>query len=352
VKTLSRLALALLIVAAGTARARADVQKKTLLSSDGTLYAVQTGLASELGLTDVGPNDYAVVWSSLAQDGTTAGGEIPHAANSNPKTSLDLTFDEPTGTLVVLWREESSILNLIKLAFARGGAWTLANLQPNIGFPHAYNPEMLLTHQTVHSLDAAGADVYTNRSVLSVIWWEEASVAQARYASVFLDETIDPSQIEVINLPDMVNAQGPTSLAGIPRGSYAFPALQSAGPGGGILASFSAVATGQQFVVRIDFPTDLGQPSVDPATWLRRRIPVVGVVSVGQISAVPAMDAASIGTAIGSSYRPTLYWSDGTALHYIRFDGTVWSDTRSITLGDGMTYDQAVALVWAMAQRN
>jgi hypothetical protein len=351
VKTLSRLALALafaLVAAVGTA----DVQKKTLLASDGTLYVAQTGLASELGLTDLSPNEYAVIWTSLAQDGTTAGGEIPRAANSNPKTSLDLTFDEPTGTLVVLWREESSILNSIDLAFSRSGNWTLASLLPNIGFPHAYNPQMLLTHETVHSLDKDGADVFTNRSVLSVIWWEEASVAQARYASVFLDETIDPSQIEVMNLPDLVNAQGPTSLAGIPRGSYAFPALQPAGPGGAVLASFSTISTGQQYVVRIDYPTDLGQPALDNSTWLRRRIPVVGVVSVGQISAVPAMDTASVGTVVGSSYRPTLYWSDGTALHYIRFDGTVWSDVRSIALGDSMTYDQAVALVVSMAQRN
>ncbi len=161
-KTLSRLALALafaLVAAVGTA----DVQKKTLLASDGTLYVAQTGLASELGLTDLGPNEYAVIWSSLAQDGTTAGGEIPRAANSNPKTSLDLTFDEPTGTLVVLWREESSILNSIELAFSRSGNWTLASLLPNIGFPHAYNPQMLLTHETVHSLDKDGADVFTNR---------------------------------------------------------------------------------------------------------------------------------------------------------------------------------------------
>ena len=27
-------------------------------------------------------------------------------------------------------------------------------------------------------------------------------------------------------------------------------------------------------------------------------------------------------TIVGSSYHPTLVWSDGTALHYIRFDGT------------------------------
>src|SRR6185295_16581801 len=111
----------LLLVAA--AAAPAEVQRKTLLASDGTLYRVATGPTSELGVQDVTSQDFAVTWSSVTQDGTTSGGLIPGAASLNPKTSLDLTLDEPTGTLVVLWREEATILNAIRVAFGRAGAW-------------------------------------------------------------------------------------------------------------------------------------------------------------------------------------------------------------------------------------
>lgn len=354
-KTRRRLALAFALLLASGA-VFAEVQKKTLLSSDGTIYQVQTGLVSELALAGTGlaSDDYAVVWSSVAQDGTQAGGIIPGASNSMPKTSLDLTVDEPTGTVVVLWREENSLLNKIRLAFGKAGSWTLADLLPSVGFPQAYNPQMLLTHQTVHTLDDSGADVFTSRSVLSIIWWEESSYAQARYASFFLDESIDPSQVAIYNLPELVNDQGPTDLQNIPRGAYAFPSLQSEGPSGAILASFAALNSDKHYVVRLSYPTDLGKPAPDNITWLRRRIPVVGIASTGPIAAMPSFDAASVSvhTVVGSSYKPTLYWLDPAGLHYIRFDGASWSAVRTISLSDGMTYDMAVGLVEGMAQRN
>jgi hypothetical protein len=353
VKILRRSTLALaLLLAAGAACA--EIQKRTLLAMDGTLYAVQTGLVSELALVDSGlsPTDFAVVWSSLGQDGAQAGGVIPGAANSMPKTSLDLTVDEATGTLVVLWREENFVLNKIRLAIARSGNWTLTNLLPNAGFPHAYNPKMLLTHQTVHWLDENDVDVFANRSVLSVTWWEEAQQFQARYASIFLDETIDPSQVAAYNLPELVNDLGPTALQDIPVGAYAFPSLQSEGPGGAVLASFAALSSNKHYVVRVTYPTELGKPSIDNITWQRRRIPVVGIANEAPIAAIPTFGTASVHTVVGSSYRPTLHWRDDVALHYIRFDGAAWSEVRSIAFNDEMTYDKAVALVEGMAQRN
>jgi hypothetical protein len=350
-RALFRTALAVALLAA-SAFASAEVQKRTLLASDGTLYQAATGLASDLGLTGFSAGDYAVVWNAAAQDGTLSGGSIPGAANGSPKTSLDLTFDEPTGTLVVLWREENSLVNKIRLAFGKSGAWTVADLLPNVGFPHAYNPQMLLTHQSVHSVDADDADVFTNRSVLSIVWWEEASAAQARYASFFLDETIDPSAVAIYDLPELVGDSGRTVLEGVPRGAYTFPALQAEGPGGAVLASFASLASGKENVVRLTYPTELGKPSADNSTWLRRRIPVVGVVSQGPIAGVPSMEAASVHTVVGSSYRPTLHWRDELALHYVRFDGAAWSDVKSIVFTPDLGYDQAVALVEEMARRN
>ncbi|HYB54306.1 MAG TPA: hypothetical protein VEG84_10600 [Thermoanaerobaculia bacterium] len=343
-----------LLLAAGTLHA--DVLKKSLLSSDGTLYQVQTGLVSELGLSGPGldPGDYAVVWSSTAQDGTQASGVIPGVSNSNVKTSLDLTYDEPTTTLVVLWREGNALVDKIRLAFSKAGSWTVADLLPNIGFPHAYNPQMLLTHQVTHTLDDKGGDVYTPQSILSIVWWEESSLAQARYASFFLNETIDPSQVSIYNLPDLVADQGPTSLQNLTEGSYAYPALQAEGPGGAILASFADLASDKQYVVQLSYATDLGAPGAGNMTWLRRRIPVVGIASQGPISAVPAFGglSVSVGTVIGSSFLPTLYWQTNGLFQYTRFDGAQWSAILSLTLSSDLTYDQAVVLIQGMAQRN
>ncbi len=354
-KSLRRFALALaLLLAAGVASA--EIQKRTLLAMDGTLYQVQTGLVSELGAGGLGPAGPPTSPSSGARSGRTGrrrAASSPAPSNSMPKTSLDLTVDEATGTLVVLWREENFVLNKIRLAIARSGSWTLANLLPNAGFPHAYNPQMLLTHQTVHWLDEDDVDVYANRSVLSVIWWEEASQSQARYASHLPRRDDRPvAGRRSTTCPSWSTTSGRRSLEDIPTGAYAFPSLQSEGPGGEVLASFAALSSKKQYVVRVSYPTELGKPSIDNITWQRRRIPVVGIASEAPIAAIPTFGAASVSTVVGSSYRPTLHWRDDVALHYVRFDGTAWSAVRSIAFSDEMTYDKAVALVEGMAQRN
>ena len=62
--------------------------------------------------------------------------------------------------------------------------------------------------------------------------------------------------------------------------------------------------------------------------------------------------SALIGTIIGSSYNPTFYWQDTSAMRYIRFNGTAWSDTLSIPIDSNLTFDKALRLLEGMAARN
>jgi hypothetical protein len=351
---------AALFLSAGFALA-ADIPSKTLVTTDGTLYEARTGTVADLGITNLNldPGTFVIEWASLTQDGTQNRGVLQGSPSSNPKTSLDLTFDEPTGSFVILWRENASIINQLRLAVMRSGVWSFADLIPNMGFPLAFNPRMLLSHQTVTTTDDGGKITRKNRSILSVIWWEEASYAQARYAPIFLDEEISMTTVKVYDLPTLVGSGGPTVFDDVPSAAYVYPALQLQGPGGAILASFADLASKEHYVVRIDYPTSLGNPA-DPKNpvWERRRIPVVGIAATGPIafrrpvdgSATP--EKAPVGTIIGSSYNPTLYWNDGTAVRYVRFDGQNWSDSRALALGGSLTYEKAQRLLEAMAARN
>ena len=134
---------------------------------------MRSGSAADLGVAGAGilPTDNLIEWTSLAQDGTSALGVIPNTTSANAKTNLDLAFDAQSGSLVLLWKEEVSILTVLHLGVFKGGAWNSLDLLPNLGVAHAYNPQMLLSHQTVHMLDDAGNDVWKTRSLLSVIWW-------------------------------------------------------------------------------------------------------------------------------------------------------------------------------------
>ncbi len=329
-------------------------EEKSLLAPDGTLYSVRSGYASDLGLGDgVNPSDYVVAWSFRRQDGSTGQGIVPDTAGRSSKRNLQLTYDEPTGSLVLLWKEDFTVLNVLRLGIFKDGVWTLANLLPNLGFAHAYNPQMLLSHQTVSTQNADGSSESRMRTILSVIWWEEAQYLQARYAPIFLDEVSDASDVRVYDLPAAVGGGGGPTLTGDRApGSYMYPALQPEGIGGALLASFADLGSDKQYVVRITFPSDLGKPGHDNVKWLRRRIPVVGVASEGPVSdSVPAA-IERVTTIIGASYRPTIVWRADTTVGFTRFDGKTWSSARTIPLDTSMTYDRAFRLVQEMAARN
>jgi hypothetical protein len=329
------------------------VEEKSLLAPDGTLYVVRAGFAGNLGIAGGGisPSSFVIEWTSRSQDGTVALGVVPDTEDQNVKSNLDLAYDELSGSLVLLWKEQISILNYLHLAVFRGGVWTQTDLLPNLGFFQAYNPRMLLAHQTVKYQNADGNAVAVTRSILSIIWWEESQYAQARYAPIFLDEDLSASDVKIYDLPATIGGAGAVNYGVRNPGSYMYPALQFDGSSGAILASFADLNADRQFVLRITYPDDLGRSGPTNATWLRRRIPVVGVTSEGPIADTPAMQYA-VSTVIGASYKPTLLWRADNAVGYTRFDGKKWSSVKTIPLDDSMSYDRALRLVEEMATKN
>jgi hypothetical protein len=335
--------------------APASAEEKSLLAADGTLYEVRAGLAADLGLAegDVAPDDYLIEWTERHQDGSIQVGVIPGTVGRNVKRNLDLAFDERSGSLLLLWKEELAPLSVLQLGVLRDGAWKTSVLLPNIGFARSFNPQMRLSHSTVRSTGENGQTVSSERSILSIIWWEESQYAQARYAPIFLDEdTLDSSNVVVYDLPVLAGGGGSTTYADFPAGAYMFPSLHSDGPSGAILASFADLHSAKSVVVRITFPTDLGTPDPNNITWMRRHIPIVGVVGESPIAPTAPVRIASVGTTIGAGYRPTYYWREGDKLLYTRFDGREWASVKGIAINETMSYERALALVVSMAASN
>lgn len=351
-RLLAALALALGVSALASPAA---AEEKSLLSADGTLYQVEAGLAADLGVAgaDLEPDDYVIEWAARRQDGTVRVGIVPGTQNFNVKRNLDLAFDEASQSLLLLWKEEVTPLNVLQLGILRDGDWTTSTLLPNLGFSKAFNPQMRLSHSTVRWNDADGRPVTHNRSILSIVWWEESQYALARYAPIFLDEDgFDLSKIAVYDLPLLVGPSGPTTYGDAPSAAYLFPSLHSDGPSGAILASFADLHTKKNVVVRITFPTDLGNPVEGNVTWMRRHIPIVGVVGESPLAPTAPVRVSSMGTTIGSSYRPTFHWRDGNRLLYTRYDGREWASPKAIPLDETMSYERALALVVSMATSN
>lgn len=355
---MNRLVARFLLVAAALVlalAAPAAAEEKSLLTADGTLYEVQSGSAFDLGLSgaSISPGDYFIEWTSRRQDGSVKIGIVPGTQSRNVKSNLSLAYDEASDSLLLLWKEELSVLNVLELGIFKDGAWKVSTLLPNLGFAHAYNPQMRLSHTTVRWTGDDGETVTRDRSILSIVWWEESQYAQARYAPIFLDEeNFDFSNIGVYDLPVLVGGGGPTSYDDVPSAAYVFPSLHSDGPGGAILASFADLNRRKNVVVKITFPTDLGTPDENNVTWMRRHIPIVGVVGESPLAPTAPVRIASMGTTLGTGYRPTFYWRDGDRLLYTRFDGREWNSVKAIQLNENMSYERGLSLVFGMASSN
>ena len=358
-----RRALYVLVAAALLALpAAARAEEHALLTANGTLHTITSGRAVDLGVEGQAqsPDNNVLEWVSQTQDGTIASAIIPGTDSSSVKRGIQSAFDEQTQTLVLMWTEDYSGFTQVRVGVLREGAWTNSGLLPSQGISKAFNPQMVISHQPVYHLDDQNNQVWTTRSTLSIIWWEEAQVGQARFATLALDENqFDPKELEVYDLPGLLGSSGDVSYDGIPSGAYLYPALLTDGLGGGLVAVFADLHDQLEKVVKISFPEDQGKPSdTTSVQWKRRHIPIVGVASSGPVATMTPMLSLTasaelaVGTSVGSGYRPTLYWRDGSNLKYTRLDGAVWSPVRSIPIDDVMTWDKALALVVGMGQRN
>ena len=351
-----------LLAPAGIARALEEV---SLLTTDGTLHVVQSGTAVELGVDGPGirPDANLIEWSSKAQDGTVSLAIVPDTVSVSVKHHLQLAYDDQTGKLLLLWTEDRSY-SQVRMGILSAGAWTTSGLLPSQGLSRAFNARMLITHQPVFWLDDSSTIVTKTTSILSVVWWEEAVVGQARMATVFLDEqNFDPENLTIYDLPRLTGGGGDVSYDGVPDGAYLFPAVQADGLSGAVLVSFADLHAQKQVVARLQFPNNWGKPSdPDPhspnnANWKRRHVPIVGVQSDGPIARMVAKfedTRDGVRTTIGRGYAPTLSWGDAasTSVKYTRWNGAEWEPIRSIAIDDTMTYERALELVSSMAQRN
>lgn len=353
----------LLAVAAAALPALASaLEEQSVLTTGGTLHVVRSGKAVDLGITDasIDPESLVVDWSARAQDGTVTTQIIPGTVSYQEKHGLQLEYDDQTSTLLLLWTENVSAYSHIRIGVYRDGVWTNSALLPSDGISRARNPQMRVTHQAVRYLDASDVTTWKTASILSVIWWEESQYTQARLATLFLDEgSFDPSSLSIYDLPALLGGGGDTPVGDIPSGSYLFPALQTDGLSGALLASFADLHDQRHKVIRIAFPEDQGKPSeAGNVNWKRRHIPIVGVSANGPISRMTPIVAAyaggapiTVGTSIGAGYRPTLYWLDGGALKFSRLGDADWEPVRSIAVDDSMTYEKALSLVVGMGSR-
>jgi hypothetical protein len=331
----------------------AGAEERSLLTPDGTLYHVQSGYYEtfEPTGTSASPNDFVIRWDSRDQTGAVQSGIIPGTNNPDPKDEFDLAYDSLSQALVLVWNDRFQILNSIQFAILQKGIWMQSHLLPSGVFSFATNPQILITHQTVADLDAAGNEIDTPRSIISVIWWEGSVRPRARYAPIFVDNgSIDIADIQIYDLPELVGSQTIAWSALLQNPLFQMPALQQDGFSSTILATFADVASDTLQVAQITFPSDF-RHVIDPQHG-RHVVVILGHNTSPLLSTIPP-NPTLVGTVIGSSYQPTVYWqTDPAGVNFAVSNGTQWSDTRSVALTPSLSSDAAVTLIRRMAIQN
>lgn len=353
-RALTRLAGALGLLFAIALPARAE--QKSLLTPDGTLYSVQSGLYGSLepGGTKAKASDYVIKWSAVAQGGQTQSGIVPGTGTSDVKDQFDLAYDSYSRSLFLVWNDRFMLINNIQFAVLQNGIWRQSQLLPSGVFTFASNPRILITHQVVQTTDGAGNEVDYPRSVVSIVWWEDSIHPRARYAPIFIEhDGLDLSDVQIYDLPDLIGSPEADSSPVFNYPIYKNPAVQADGLTSTILATFADAGAGQLQTISINFPTDL-RGVTDPSTPQGRGhvIVIFDRHSHALPDSVPG-DPDRIGTIIGNDYRPTLYWQSGdTAIQFSRFDGQTWGDPHTIPLTQTLDAEKAIMLIRDMAQQN
>jgi hypothetical protein len=345
-----RTALGFLALALAAAAAAED---KSVLTPDGTLYHVQSGLyrSFEPDGTAAQPNDIVIRWDSRDQAGVVLSGIIPGTDNPNPKDQFDMAYDSLSRSLVLVWNDRLEVINSIQFAILQKGIWTQSQLIPSAMFSFASHPQILITHQNVQDMDVNESEYDSVRSIISVIWWEGSIRPRARYAPIFVENgSFDLGDIQIYDLPELVGSQTVAGSGILDNPLFEAPALQQDGLSSTILATFADVATSTLQVLRITFPSDF-RHVIDPMHG-RHVVVILGHGSSPILSAVP-QNPTLLGTVVGSSYQPTVFWqSDPGSVNFASTDGTTWTDTRSLPLPRSLTAEGAVTLIRRMAIQN
>jgi hypothetical protein len=344
---------AVLVLAAGTALAGSAV-----LTKSGTLYEVYPATYGQVAGDAAGGSASLPV---LALRTTPSGGAptvqiVDGTLDSDIEGSESIEFEEETQTVFLVFTKEQSLFKGVNVALLRDGQWSAQLLLPTTGFTLGMNPKMVLTRQQY--VDISSTDptqtIEKWRSIVSVTWWEEGPLSQAKFSALFVEDgALNRDAITSYNLNDLAGATGPTSEAGLAPASYSFPAVQRGYAGdGSVLVSFANLSTLQQTVVSISFPVtlDAGPGVSGPVAYSRHR-PIISMVRGGDLPGGAVGMAYSLGTVISPSGACTFWWIEGSTMKILPGSAAKDATPFEIPLRPDFSVDKALSVVREMAEK-
>lgn len=361
-RSVPRILLAAAAIAATlfvTGPAAAD---NAVVAPDGTLYEVFAARYDEIVPTPDGSEIGRAPVLALRitpSDGESRVELIDGTVDGDTEGSISVEFEETTGTLFLAYTKTAGIMADMHIAVRRDGLWLGQDILSNRGLYLSINPKVVVTRQQYTDFDSEGSPVTKNRSIFSLVWWEESGPSQARYAPIFVEDgALRIDSVEAWNLNEIAGTPGVTDAGGLPISAFSYPSVQAdPATNGGVLVTFANLVTRTQQVLRITFFDDLtklvppGARRVTDEAWARSHVPIGRSVGAGRIPAV--MNTLSdVGAVASQRGVTTFYWVEGNAMRFVRSSDAEMAPPRSLALRANFSEEKALRLVKALAEKN
>jgi len=313
----------------------AQSDRAVLLTSDGTLYSVDT--LSNDGTVSSLSNRYLVL-TAVTSRGTTKT-PVPATLTGGHNWQPALAYDDDSQTLFVLWlRSANSLLATNELVFCsyQSGKWNAISAVENVPYHFRYNLRVGVT-RTVEVSEGEGTTQVPGLSV-HVAWWSESGSAEgARYAMLTVEKG-NVTDVYVRPLEEMIER---TFLRVFPANANTRSFMRHP-------AVFESPNRDTIDVVFGDTVTNtMHRITLKPVNNHRVRIPI-GIrdasYPVPQMSLATDADSA-INIVPSTPDRLVFYTTERGSLKYLIFEGGRWAPkVQSIALTDVSASEAVAAL--------
>lgn len=334
-----------------------------ILTTKGTLYEVFPAYYGDVVAGAAGTTDArlpVLALRTMPPGGPASLEVVPGTGDPDEKGQASVEFDEITGTVFVCYTKSQGLMSVLHIAIKRDERWVEHDVLPNLGLYLSLNPQMVVSRQRYIVFDAAGTPIPKNRSILSIVWWEESGGSQARYAPVFVEDgVLYLDSVQAYNLNELAGAAETTPIppVGLSFASYQYPAIQrDPTSNGGVLVSFVNFSAQQHMALSITFPDDItklvaaGATVAPPEALARLHKPIGRTLAADQVPTIDTTDAI-VGTAISPSGLSTFFWIDGPRFRFLRSDTPDGAKPMWLPIRPDFSADRAETLIREMAAK-
>lgn len=331
---IKRILIVLAVVLLPLTAVAAEVpDRDVLLTSDGTLYTVESVSADVLSGLQT-PSQRLLLLTT--QNGTTTSTTVvPASLSGGFNINPSLAYDPQSKTVFLFWQTALNgfLTSDLFVCSYQNGTWGTPTALDTVSWAVRENLHIALTRKT----DATNADGTTTsipEITVHAVWWQQDSSHEwARYAMVTMDSG-NVSSIEIKDLSDFLQKPDAPVDNPVTNELMRHPVI------------FESTAHDTVDVVYGDMRSgNMHRVTIKPIANARVRIPV-GIRDTPMRTPVANLDGANVGNVSALSSNSSdgfaMYFGTTDSVNYVLFKNGSWSPLRSIALTGKITRDNAI----------